>query len=122
MDLGQIAGRNPLGVHGEYRSSDNGYEHQCRSHLLRGAPPIRHRPTDRSRVRNCYSRYKIPGTATYTLRSLSGSIMLIARGGRHMTRATRKLLAFVGNLIIGLSFVASFANGLIFGAVVNRYL
>ena len=39
-----------------------------------------------------------------------------------MKRAISKLLAFIGYLVIGLSFVASFANGLIFGAVVVSYL
>jgi hypothetical protein len=40
-----------------------------------------------------------------------------------MTRVIGKLLGFVGYLVIALSFVASFANGLIFGTVViNNYL
>ena len=39
-----------------------------------------------------------------------------------MKHATRKLLAFIGYLVIGLSFVACFVNGLLFGAAVNSYL
>jgi hypothetical protein len=39
-----------------------------------------------------------------------------------MKRAIRKLLAVIGYLVIVLSFVASFVNGLLFGVAVNCYL
>jgi len=39
-----------------------------------------------------------------------------------MKRTTSKLLTFIGYLVIGLSFVACFVNGLLFGAAVNCYL
>jgi hypothetical protein len=39
-----------------------------------------------------------------------------------MKRAIRRLLAVIGYLIICLSFVASFVNGLLFGVAVNCYL
>ena len=39
-----------------------------------------------------------------------------------MSLVTNKILTFAGYLVIALSIVASFANGLIFGfAVINRY-
>jgi hypothetical protein len=39
-----------------------------------------------------------------------------------MKRTNRKLLALIGYLVICLSFVASFVNGLLFGVAVNCYL
>jgi hypothetical protein len=39
-----------------------------------------------------------------------------------MKRTTRKLLAFIGYLVISLSFVASFVNGLLFGVAVKSCL
>jgi hypothetical protein len=55
---------------------------------------------------------------TYTSDGVMGSI----KGEQQMTRVTTKLLTIAGYAIVSLSFLASFANGFIFGvAVINRY-